>query len=115
MDQHPDIDKPPRARRWRAQATVTLTAWLIAFLVVMAVSTLFDDELASLPLALRALVLSGVLVAIMVNLVMPLLSAALSKRLPPPPGRRRVQRESSPHTRHDTTHADNASATEPTQ
>jgi antibiotic biosynthesis monooxygenase (ABM) superfamily enzyme len=86
MDQQPDIDRPGRARRWRAQATMTLTAWLIAFLVVMTVSTVFDDELASLPLPLRALVLSGVLVALMVNLVMPLISGVISR------GRRRQAR-----------------------
>jgi antibiotic biosynthesis monooxygenase (ABM) superfamily enzyme len=78
MDRQPDIDKPARAPRLRAQATMTLAAWLIAFLVVMGLSTLFNDELTSLPLPVRALVLSGVLVALMVNLVMPLLSAALS-------------------------------------
>lgn len=40
MDQHPDIDKPARARRRRAQATMTIAAWLIAFLVVLALTTL---------------------------------------------------------------------------
>jgi antibiotic biosynthesis monooxygenase (ABM) superfamily enzyme len=96
MDQHRDADKPARARRWRAQAMMTLTAWLIAFLVVLVVSTVFDDELASLPRPLRALVLSGVLVALMVNLVMPTVSAALSRRLPSPPATnpRRGARES---------------------
>ena len=84
MDQHADVDKRPRARRLRAQATMTLTAWLFAFLVVLAISTVFDDELASLPRPLRALLLSGVLVALMVNVVMPGISAALSRRLPSP-------------------------------
>ena len=85
MDRQPDIDKPARAARWRAQATMTLAAWLFAFLVVMGLSTLFNDELTSLPLPVRALVLSGVLVALMVNLVMPLISAVLSRRMPTPP------------------------------
>jgi antibiotic biosynthesis monooxygenase (ABM) superfamily enzyme len=63
----------------------TLGAWLVAFLVVMALLTLFGDELGSLPLALRALVISGLLVALMVNLVMPILSAALARWLACPP------------------------------
>jgi hypothetical protein len=33
---------------------MTAAAWLVAFLVVMALLTLFSDELASLPLARRA-------------------------------------------------------------
>jgi antibiotic biosynthesis monooxygenase (ABM) superfamily enzyme len=85
MDQQPDIYKPARTRRLRAQVTMTLTAWAIAFLVVMAVFTVFDDEFESIPRPLRALVLSGVLVALMVNLVMPAISAGLSRRLPAPP------------------------------
>ena len=89
MDQQSDIDRPARARRWRAQATMTLAAWLIGFPIVMAVSTVFDNEFASLPRPLRALVLSGVLVALMVNLVLPAISARLSRRLAAPPDRNR--------------------------
>jgi antibiotic biosynthesis monooxygenase (ABM) superfamily enzyme len=63
----------------------TLAAWLVAFLVVLTLLTLFGDELGSLPLALRALVISGLLVALMVNLVMPILSAALARWLARPP------------------------------
>jgi antibiotic biosynthesis monooxygenase (ABM) superfamily enzyme len=71
----------------------TLAAWLVAFLTVTTLLTLFGDELAALPLALRALVISGVLVALMANLVMPVLSVAVTRWLagPPqtrPPGRR---------------------------
>jgi antibiotic biosynthesis monooxygenase (ABM) superfamily enzyme len=64
----------------------TLAAWLVAFLVVTALLTVFGDQLGALPLALRALVISGVLVALMVNVVMPVLSSALGRslaRLPP--------------------------------
>lgn len=63
----------------------TLGAWLVAFLVVLTLLTLLGDELGSLPLALRALVISGLLVALMVNLVMPALSAALARWLAGPP------------------------------
>jgi antibiotic biosynthesis monooxygenase (ABM) superfamily enzyme len=67
----------------------------VVFGVVTALLTVFGDELGSLPLALRALVISGVLVALMVNLVMPVLSAAVARRLAGPPqsrlGRARVE------------------------
>jgi antibiotic biosynthesis monooxygenase (ABM) superfamily enzyme len=63
----------------------TLGAWLVAFLVVTALLTVFGDELGSLPLALRALVISGVLVALMVNLVMPVLGAAVARWVAGPP------------------------------
>ncbi len=59
----------------------TLGAWLVAFLVVTALLILFGDELGSLPLALRALLISGVLVALMVNIVMPVLSIAVARWL----------------------------------
>jgi antibiotic biosynthesis monooxygenase (ABM) superfamily enzyme len=62
-----------------APVMTTLAAWLVAFLIVTAILTLFGDELKSLPLALRALVISGVLVALMTNLVMPLLSTAIAR------------------------------------
>jgi antibiotic biosynthesis monooxygenase (ABM) superfamily enzyme len=65
-------------RIWKARVFTTLAAWLVAFLVVMALLTLFADVLDSLPLAVRALVLSGVLVAVMVNLVMPALNVAVA-------------------------------------
>ena len=63
-----------------ARVLTTLAAWLIAFLIVTAILTLFGDELKSLPLALRALVISGVLVTLMTSLVMPVLSAAIARR-----------------------------------
>jgi hypothetical protein len=60
----------------------------VAFLVVIALLSAFRDELGSLPLALRALVISGVLVGLMVNVVMPVLSVAVARRVggPPPTG-----------------------------
>jgi antibiotic biosynthesis monooxygenase (ABM) superfamily enzyme len=67
------------ARAWLAPVVTTLVAWLAAFVVVMTLLTLFGDELGSLPLALRALVLSGVLVGLMANLVMPVVSATIAR------------------------------------
>jgi Pyridoxamine 5'-phosphate oxidase len=70
-----------RTHRWIAQATMTAAAWLVAFTVVTTLLTLFRHQLGTLPLALRALVISGVLVALMANLVMPVLTAALGRPL----------------------------------
>jgi len=81
MPEHPDPNVSARVRRWQAQAVMTLAAWLVAFLTVLVVSTAFGHELGSLPLPLRALVLSGILVALMVNLVMPVVSVAVAARL----------------------------------
>ncbi len=58
----------------------TLAAWLIAWALVVALLSLFGDELASLPLALRALAISGVLVVLMANVVMPLVSRVAARR-----------------------------------
>jgi antibiotic biosynthesis monooxygenase (ABM) superfamily enzyme len=81
------LDNPSRPPAWLTPLATTLGAWLVAYLVVMALLTFFGDELGSLPLALRALVISGLLVALMVNLVMPVLSAALARWLAGPPPR----------------------------
>ena len=83
----------PFARRRLAMVLMTLGAWLVAFVVVLALLTLLGDELKSLPLAWRALVISGVLVTLMANLVMPVLNMAIARWLngasvsgPPPEG-----------------------------
>jgi antibiotic biosynthesis monooxygenase (ABM) superfamily enzyme len=68
-----------QARPLLVLVATTLAAWLVAFGVVLALLTLFGDELGSLPLALRALVMSGVLVALMVNLVMPIVSLGVAR------------------------------------
>jgi hypothetical protein len=73
------VDTAFRARPWLAPLVTTLAAWLVAFLVVTTLLTLFGDELGSLPLALRALVMSGVLVALMANLVMPVVGGAVAR------------------------------------
>jgi hypothetical protein len=68
-----------RTHRWIVQATMTVAAWVVAFTVVTALLTLFGHQLGTLPLALRALVISGALVALMVNLVRPVLSDAIGR------------------------------------
>lgn len=60
---------------------MTVGAWLVAFVVVLTLLTLLGDELKSLPLALRALLISGVLVTLMANVVMPLLSVVIARWL----------------------------------
>ncbi|MGH3117089.1 MAG: hypothetical protein ACRDQ2_08250 [Gaiellales bacterium] len=67
------------ARTWLAPVVTTLAAWSVAFLVVTTLLTLFGDELGSLPLALRALVIGGVLVTLMANVVMPVLTVAVAR------------------------------------
>ena len=78
------LDNPSGPPRWLAPLVTTLVSWLVAFLAVTALLTLFGDELGSMPLAVRALVISGLLVALMVNLVMPVLSAGLARWLAGP-------------------------------
>lgn len=80
-----ELDEPSHAPRWLAPVATTLGAWLVAFLVVTALLTVFGDELKSLPLMLRALLISGVLVALMVNVVMPVLGTAVARWLGRPP------------------------------
>jgi antibiotic biosynthesis monooxygenase (ABM) superfamily enzyme len=86
------VDNHSRGPWWLAALTTTLGAWLVAFLVVTALLTVFGDELAALPLALRALVISGLLVALMVNLVMPILTNTVARWLAAPPRTRQGAR-----------------------
>jgi len=78
----------PGSPPWLLRLVTTLAGWLVAFLIVVSLLSVFKDELASLPLALRALVISGVLVALMVNAVMPVLSNAIPRWLAGLPRRR---------------------------
>jgi hypothetical protein len=71
-------------RRRQAKVATTLAAWLVAFLIVTALLSVFGDELASMPLALRALVMSGVLMTVMTTVVMPALSVAVGRWLAGP-------------------------------
>ena len=72
-------ETPSGVRSGLARAATTLAAWLVAFGVVMTLLTLFGEELESLPPALRALAISGVLVVLMANLVMPALSVTVAR------------------------------------
>src|SRR5262245_10597041 len=84
---NPDVNGP----RLLASLLTTLGAWLVAFGVLTALLSLFGDELGALPLALRALVISGVLVPLIVNLVVPVVRLAVARWLAVPP-RTRLRR-----------------------
>lgn len=75
------VQSASRVPRWQARVTTTLVAWLAAFLVVTLLQRLFGDQLGSLPLELRALVLSGVLVGLMANVVMPAVTFVVARWL----------------------------------
>jgi antibiotic biosynthesis monooxygenase (ABM) superfamily enzyme len=56
-----------------------LLAWLAAFLIVMALFVAFGAQLDDLPLPLRALAISGVLVVSMTQIVIPLIHRLLRR------------------------------------
>jgi antibiotic biosynthesis monooxygenase (ABM) superfamily enzyme len=66
---------------WRARLATTIAAWMAAFGVVTALLSVLGDELGSLPLAIRALIISGVVVTMMTTVVMPALSVAIGRSL----------------------------------
>ena len=61
----------------KARVTFVLLAWLAAFVIVMALFLAFGTQLRELPLALRALVISGVLVVTMTQVAIPLIQRFL--------------------------------------
>jgi uncharacterized membrane protein len=73
----PRASSPP----WRARLATTLAAWMAAFGVVMALLSALGDELGSLPLAIRALIISGAVVTIRTTVVMPALSVTVRRWL----------------------------------
>jgi antibiotic biosynthesis monooxygenase (ABM) superfamily enzyme len=61
----------------RMRLVFLLLTWLSAFVIVMALFLTFGDELRDFPLALRALVISGVLSISMTQVVVPLINRSL--------------------------------------
>jgi hypothetical protein len=55
-----------------AKLVTTGMAWLVVYLVLLTLFSIFEDQLAALTLPVRLLVVSGVLVTFMANLVMPM-------------------------------------------
>ena len=64
----------------KARVTFVLLSWLAAFVIVMALFLAVGGTLEDLPLPLRALVISGVLVVAMTQLAIPLISRFLRSR-----------------------------------
>ena len=61
----------------KARVAFLLLAWLAAFTIVMALFVAFGTQLEELPLPLRALAISGVLVVTMSLVVTPLINRFL--------------------------------------
>jgi hypothetical protein len=63
-------------------------AWLVVYLFLLTLFSIFEDQLAALTLPIRLLVVSGVLVTFMANVVMPLLMRIVGAWI----GRRSIRR-----------------------
>jgi antibiotic biosynthesis monooxygenase (ABM) superfamily enzyme len=59
---------------------MNLLSWLAAFLIVLGLFSLFGTQLAARSLPIRALIVSGVMVLLMLNLVVPILRRILGRR-----------------------------------
>lgn len=82
MRSRSDPSRPKAAARpYLPRLMMTLLAWAAAFGIVMALFALGGERLESLPLAAQVLVITGVLVAVMSNLVVPQLSALVERLL----------------------------------
>jgi len=79
---------PPVARRRLTRLVTTLAAWAAAYLVVLVILTVLGRQLTALPVPLRAAVISGVMIAVMLNLVMPTLNKFISSWLATAPALR---------------------------
>jgi antibiotic biosynthesis monooxygenase (ABM) superfamily enzyme len=79
---------------WRVSLALTLAAWMAAFAIVTALLSVFGQQLAALSLAVRALLISGVVVIAMTRLVQPALSAAADRWVAAP----RRQDSNAPRT-----------------
>jgi len=64
----------PAEHSGQSRARLALLTWAGAYAVIMAVLTVGGPTLASWPLALRALALSGLMVAAMTWVIMPLMT-----------------------------------------
>jgi multidrug efflux pump subunit AcrB len=63
-----------------AKLVTTGMAWLVVYLLLLTLFSSFEDQLAALTLPVRLLVVSGVLVIVMANLVMPMVIRMSSLR-----------------------------------
>jgi antibiotic biosynthesis monooxygenase (ABM) superfamily enzyme len=58
-----------------------LLLWIAAYLILMALFTLFGEPLNGMPLALRVLIVSAVLVVVMSQLVIPIVARIVARYL----------------------------------
>jgi hypothetical protein len=63
-----DVERPGL----EAKLVTTGMAWLVVYLLLLTLFSIFEDQLEALTLPVRLLVVSGVLVTVMANLVMPM-------------------------------------------
>ena len=63
----------------RLRVAFVLLCWLAAFTIVMALFGLFGTQLDDMPLAVRALVISGVLAVAMTQAAIPLIRRLLAR------------------------------------
>jgi hypothetical protein len=71
-----------------AKLVTTAMAWLVVYLLLLTLFSIFEDQLAALTLPVRLLVVSGVLVTVMANLVMPMVMRIVAAWI----GRRSIPR-----------------------
>lgn len=69
-DTHPGGEAPPRT----ARVITTLLAWGAVYALLLTVFAVIGNRLESLPFPVRLLVVSGILVALMANIVMPVVT-----------------------------------------
>ena len=74
-----DTDGSTRGRSFTRRVTTTLVAWIAAYAVVTVVVAVGGSALAGAPRAVQTLVVSGTLVVVMVNLVMPAVGGLLGR------------------------------------
>jgi len=71
-----------------AKLVTTGMAWLVVYVLLLTLFSIFDDQLAGLTLPVRLLVVSGVLVTLMANLVRPMVMRIVGAWI----GRRSIRR-----------------------
>jgi antibiotic biosynthesis monooxygenase (ABM) superfamily enzyme len=71
--------------RFRQRVVTTLAAWLVAYTIVGVVFVAGGRWLAAVPMAVRLLIVSGVLVIVMVNVLMPVLGGLVARLFAPRP------------------------------
>jgi hypothetical protein len=67
-------DVEPTGDGLRAKLVTTGMAWLVVYLLLLTLFSIFEDQLAALTLPVRLLIVSGVLVTVMANVVMPMVT-----------------------------------------